>query len=659
MIMNLKKLLAKIPGGGSKIGTFAAALFLVKEEKDVYNMTDEEIEERVKTYLLSEETKQLIDEEFVVGDTVLIESHNIEGEISHVEEAWVHIQSKGQGMIAHKENVKKNQEDLLLEDEEKVAVVGKHPRTRVESRRIFKKSEMSIAQQIAKEWREKGYGGVIVKDLPDSYMEATENKITIEVKPDNDDRYAWIDVYKNGTRLSTKQVENKTANIDTVISQLKGRAEKKFPGYKIVQEGIIIPRPAIRNKERRVIDSMLKRHKELTDRYMAQGMSKTDASAKAMQAVRGKIEEDINEAKEYEDRHARKFYKQLVDNLSKRNSKEEAERQAQEIVDGMLKARNWNHRTGWANRTKPEKIEEDVEPNLPGSYVIKKDGAHSKVYLTSDHDLWRPNRKYAAKFNLTKGRKKAKEVGGVLIKEDVMEETVVPVKGMKFLHGRVIKNDTKEPMEYVVTKVTPDEVSFKAVEGGGSAYCSRDYFLQKVCKEVLREDVEMNEKWKSTWIDTKSTGLRGRRLKTFRGGRASAEVEWQKIVAAKKDDKENKPKQAVNESPQTAEYNYKVQFVDQDDPLHIKTISCIAATENDAKTIALTKLKKQDNSKTRWKFVKAKVSLLDEDAPANAVSGGGIAGMTPEDTPGPGSRIRRKILRRKKKIADRIAGIHQ
>lgn len=406
MIMNLKKLLAKIPGGGSKIGTFAAALFLVKEEKDVYNMTNEEIEERVKRYLLSEETKQLIDEEFVVGDTVLIESHNIEGEISRVEEAWVHIQSKGQGMIAHKENVKKNQEDLLLEDEEKVAVVGKHPRTRIESRRIFKKSEMSIAQQIAKEWREKGYGGVVVKDLPDGYMEA-------------------------------------------------------------VQEGIIIPRPSIRNKERRVIDSMLKRHKELTDRYMAQGMSKTDASAKAMQAVRGKIEEDV-------------------------------------------------------------------------------------------------------------------------------------------------------------------------------------------------EMANIQEKWKSTWIDTKSTGLRGRRLKTFQGGRASAEVEWQKVVAAKKDDK-NKTvvKRAVNESPQTAEYNYKVQFVDQDDPLHMKTISCIAPTENDAKTIALTKLQKQDNSKTRWKFVKAKVSLLDEDAPANAVSGGGIAGMTPEDTPGPGARIRRKILRRKKKITDRIAGIHQ
>ena len=33
MIANLKKLLAKIPGGGSKLASYAAALFLIKEFK--------------------------------------------------------------------------------------------------------------------------------------------------------------------------------------------------------------------------------------------------------------------------------------------------------------------------------------------------------------------------------------------------------------------------------------------------------------------------------------------------------------------------------------------------------------------------------------------------------------------------------------------------
>lgn len=34
LIFNLKKILAKVPGGGTKFGTFAAALFLLKEDKE-------------------------------------------------------------------------------------------------------------------------------------------------------------------------------------------------------------------------------------------------------------------------------------------------------------------------------------------------------------------------------------------------------------------------------------------------------------------------------------------------------------------------------------------------------------------------------------------------------------------------------------------------
>lgn len=42
---NLKKLLAKIPGGESKLVSFAAAGLLIKEQKLLENMTEEELEE--------------------------------------------------------------------------------------------------------------------------------------------------------------------------------------------------------------------------------------------------------------------------------------------------------------------------------------------------------------------------------------------------------------------------------------------------------------------------------------------------------------------------------------------------------------------------------------------------------------------------------------
>jgi len=49
LIFNLKKILAKVPGGGSKFATFAAALFLIKENKNVNHYLDQ-------TYLMNEFT---------------------------------------------------------------------------------------------------------------------------------------------------------------------------------------------------------------------------------------------------------------------------------------------------------------------------------------------------------------------------------------------------------------------------------------------------------------------------------------------------------------------------------------------------------------------------------------------------------------------------
>ena len=44
LIWNLKKLLGKIPGGRSRIASYGAALFLIKEQQDGYKLTEEELE---------------------------------------------------------------------------------------------------------------------------------------------------------------------------------------------------------------------------------------------------------------------------------------------------------------------------------------------------------------------------------------------------------------------------------------------------------------------------------------------------------------------------------------------------------------------------------------------------------------------------------------
>ena len=44
LVWNIKKLLGKVPGGKSKIASYGAALFLIKEESDNYRIDDEELE---------------------------------------------------------------------------------------------------------------------------------------------------------------------------------------------------------------------------------------------------------------------------------------------------------------------------------------------------------------------------------------------------------------------------------------------------------------------------------------------------------------------------------------------------------------------------------------------------------------------------------------
>ena len=55
MILKLKKLLEKIPGGNTRIGSYAAALWLIKEEQNIMKygeeLSEETIEEELASYM--------------------------------------------------------------------------------------------------------------------------------------------------------------------------------------------------------------------------------------------------------------------------------------------------------------------------------------------------------------------------------------------------------------------------------------------------------------------------------------------------------------------------------------------------------------------------------------------------------------------------------
>ena len=73
MVMNLKKLLAKAPGGSSKIASYAAALFLIKEYKvftDESMLTEDLTEEQL------EESLSIFNDRYV-NYTMLAENVNL------------------------------------------------------------------------------------------------------------------------------------------------------------------------------------------------------------------------------------------------------------------------------------------------------------------------------------------------------------------------------------------------------------------------------------------------------------------------------------------------------------------------------------------------------------------------------------------------------
>ena len=69
LVANLKRIIQKIPGGGSKLGSFASALFLLKEK---YNMSDDKLRDALQEYGL--DTSDILEEEsqwFMLEDNQL------------------------------------------------------------------------------------------------------------------------------------------------------------------------------------------------------------------------------------------------------------------------------------------------------------------------------------------------------------------------------------------------------------------------------------------------------------------------------------------------------------------------------------------------------------------------------------------------------------
>lgn len=66
MILKLKKLLAKVPGGSSRIASFAAALYLIKEHNEIDSemLSEEVMEDKLADYMLMVRLDENVNEMF-------------------------------------------------------------------------------------------------------------------------------------------------------------------------------------------------------------------------------------------------------------------------------------------------------------------------------------------------------------------------------------------------------------------------------------------------------------------------------------------------------------------------------------------------------------------------------------------------------------------
>jgi hypothetical protein len=71
LVLNVKKVLSKLPGGSSKIATYAAVLYLLKENKLVEeNTLNESVVSDINYYALLEEVKIVMEDEGVPANNV-------------------------------------------------------------------------------------------------------------------------------------------------------------------------------------------------------------------------------------------------------------------------------------------------------------------------------------------------------------------------------------------------------------------------------------------------------------------------------------------------------------------------------------------------------------------------------------------------------------
>lgn len=73
LVLKIKKMLEKIPGGSTRIGSWAAALWLIKEQNNLSeNITDEEIVSNINRYMVVAEKYASINDKFELFESTSV-----------------------------------------------------------------------------------------------------------------------------------------------------------------------------------------------------------------------------------------------------------------------------------------------------------------------------------------------------------------------------------------------------------------------------------------------------------------------------------------------------------------------------------------------------------------------------------------------------------
>ena len=112
LVFNVKKLIEKVPGGKSRLASYAAALFLIKEHMQEYQDTDGQLVEKefykyLKDNDLVEEESNEIKEEIAFGDKLLKGTYKLVQDVGTDEEDKI-IGRKGDKVSVYADQVAKD-----------------------------------------------------------------------------------------------------------------------------------------------------------------------------------------------------------------------------------------------------------------------------------------------------------------------------------------------------------------------------------------------------------------------------------------------------------------------------------------------------------------------------------------------------------------------